>query len=104
MPSRVGQKRREFMFWQRPLQHAQPHWNVIKPSMREAAVEMPQPRNNYPDHRNGDIGPGLVENQKIEPSLARDLDAGIDLFARVAERAELGAAGARVARRLPIRG
>src|SRR4051794_27808662 len=63
---------------------------------------MPQPGNDHSDDRHADIGPGLIENQKIEAGSPSDLDTGVDWFAGVAKRPELRA-GEGMARRLPIR-
>ena len=40
--------------------------NIVKPARREAAIEMPQPRNGDPDNRGLDVGAGLIEHEEIE--------------------------------------
>ena len=44
---------------------------------------MPQARNEHPDDGDLDVGPGLVEHEEIISRTGRDLDAGIDLVARI---------------------
>ena len=44
---------------------------------------MPQTGNNDPGNRYFDIRPRLIENEKVETRLSRDLDASIDLLAGI---------------------
>src|ERR1700720_3478420 len=87
----MGEKRSELAFRQRPVAQSELDRNVVKPARREAAIEMPQSRNDHPDDRDLDVGPCLIEDEEVEASAPGDVDAGVDLLARVVERAELRA-------------
>ena len=49
-----------------PLSKSELYRNVVKPARREAAIEMPQSRNDNPDNGNAYIGTRLIENQEIQ--------------------------------------
>ena len=49
-----------------PLSKSELYRNIVKPASREAAIEMPQSRNDNPDHGNAYIGARLIENQEIQ--------------------------------------
>src|SRR3981189_1467447 len=49
---------------------------------------MPQSRNDHPDHRDLDVGAGLIEDEEIEPSALGEANAGGHLIAPC-EMAEL---------------
>ena len=59
-------KRVELVFRQRPVPQSELDRDIIKPARREAAIEMPQSRNDHPDDRDLDVGARLVENEEIE--------------------------------------
>ena len=84
-PSAVRKERRQLAFRQRPIQQSKFYRNIVKPARCEAAVEMPQPRHDHPDDRDLDVGPRLIEDQEIEARAPGDVDAGVDLRARVVE-------------------
>ena len=63
-------ERIEFVFLWWPVSQSKLYGDVVKPARREAAIEVPQSRNNYPDDRNLDVGACLVEDEEIENSLA----------------------------------
>src|SRR5665213_457547 len=88
----MWKKRRQFGFRQRPVAQSEFYLNVVKPARTEAAVEMPQSRNDHSHNGNLDVGPGLVEDQKIETGAPRNIDAGEHLVAGIVERRE-GRAG-----------
>src|SRR3954468_3306646 len=101
-PSGVGEKRSEFVFQQGAVQKSQFYRYIVKPARREAAIEMPQSRGDDPDDGHPDIGAGLVEDEKIKAGSRSDIDASVDLLARVCQRPELRER-ARVHRRLAAR-
>ena len=49
-------------------------------------MDMPQSRNDHPDHGNVDVGPGLVENEEIEAKTLGKLDAAKHLIAPIEAR------------------
>src|SRR5580704_14875320 len=98
----MGEKRREFALQPRPIQQSELYRNIVKPARCEAAIEMPQSRNDYPDDGHFDVGPGLIEDEEIEARASSDIDAGDDLIAGVVERAELHV-GARLGRWIAAR-
>ncbi len=57
--------------------------HVIKPARREAAIEMPHPRNDHAHHRHFDVGPRLIEHEEIEARSFYEIDAGHHLLARI---------------------
>ena len=40
--------------------------NIVKPARREAAIEVPQSRNDHSDDRDLNIGASLIEGEEIE--------------------------------------
>src|SRR5262245_59844900 len=87
-PSGMWKNRVELVLRQRPLAQPELDRNVEQPAGREAAIEMPQSRNDHAHDRNVDVGARLIEDEKIEALALRELHAGGDLLARV-ETAEL---------------
>ena len=69
-PSGMGMKRVELAFRQRPVAQSELYRNIVKPARREAAIEMPQPRNDHSDDRDFDVGPRLIEDEEIEAGCA----------------------------------
>jgi len=59
------------------------HRNIVKSARSEAAIEMPQSRNDHSDDRNLDVGPRLIEDEEVEARARGDVDAGVDMLARV---------------------
>jgi len=88
----MRKERREFAFRQRPIQQSELYRNIVKPARGETAIEMPQSRRDHPDDGDLDVGPRLIEDEENQTPTAGDVDAGVDLLARVVERAELGSA------------
>src|SRR4051812_37286027 len=82
-PSGLGVKRVELVFRQRPVAQSELDRNIVKPARREAAIEMPQPRNDHPHDRGLDVGTGLIEHEEIESCALDQVHAGGDLRARV---------------------
>src|SRR5258708_10114250 len=95
----MGEKRSELVFQQRPISPSEFDRNIVKSARCEAAIEMPQSRNDHSDDRNLDVGPRLIEDEEVEARALGDVDTGDHLLARVVERAELRA-GARLDRRI----
>src|SRR5665647_17404 len=87
----MGEKRSEFVFLQRPVQQPEFDRNIVKPARSEAAIEMSQAGNDDPDDRHLDVGPALIEHEKIEARSPGDVDAGIYLLARRVEKTRLPA-------------
>src|SRR5713101_2318978 len=88
--SGLGVKRIELVLRQRPFSPSELDRDIVKPARREAAIEMPQSRNDHPDDRDLDIGARLIEDEEIEALAPGEVDAGGHLLARV-ETAELRA-------------
>src|SRR4051794_21939188 len=84
----MGKKRSEIAFWQRLIQPSQLYRNVIKPARCKPAIEVPWSRHDHPDYRNSDVGPCLIENEKVETRARGDLDAGVYLRTRIVELCE----------------
>jgi hypothetical protein len=59
-------ERIELVFRQRPISQSELYRDVVKPARREAAIEVPQSRNNDPDNWNLDVGACLIEDEEIE--------------------------------------
>ena len=62
----MGVKRIELAFRERPVAQSELDRNIVKPARREAAIEMPQSRNDHPDDRDLDVGTRLIEDEEIE--------------------------------------
>ena len=86
--SGLGVKRIELVFRQRPVAQSELDRNIVKPARREAAIEMPQPRNDHADDRRFDVGTRLIETRKSRPVRLTRSHAGLHLRARV-ELAEI---------------
>ena len=71
------------MLGERRISQAELDRDFVEPARREAAVEMPQPRDDHPHDRHRDIGPRLIEDQEIEALALRKRNASDDLLARV---------------------
>ena len=85
----MGKKWRQFAFQQRSILQAELDWNIVKPAWAKAPIEMPQPRNDYSNHRDLDVGSRLIKDQEIEAGAPGEIDAGEYLIARVVESADL---------------
>src|SRR5215510_6999834 len=72
----------ELFFQQRSVPQSKLYRNVVKAARCKAAIKMPHPRNYHPDDRYIDVGTCLVENEKVEPLLLGQTDAGSHLLAR----------------------
>ena len=59
-------RRIELVFRQRPVAQSELDGNVVKSAGREAAIEMPQSRNDHADDRHLDVRARLIENEEIE--------------------------------------
>src|SRR5665213_1355566 len=93
--SAMGKERRQFVFRYRLIAQSEFDRNIVEPAWSEAAVEMPQSRDDHSNDGDFDVRPGLVENQEIEPRTPGDVDAGQHLIAGVVEPAEIEARGKR---------
>ena len=80
----------KLVFLDRPIPQSELHRHIIEPAWCEAAIEMPQVRNDNADNRNLDIGSRLIEDKEIEAGIFRQRDASCNLLMRV-ELAELNA-------------
>ena len=81
-------KRIEIALRHRPVEPSELDRNIVEPAGREAAIEVPQARNDHPHHRNLDVGTGLVEDEEVEALALAEVHAGHHLFALI-EAAEL---------------
>ena len=79
----MGVDRIELAFRYRLIPQSELDRNIVKPAGREAAVEMPQPRNGHANDRHLNVGAGVIENKEIMPRSLGDLDAGQHLLACV---------------------
>jgi hypothetical protein len=79
----MGKKRSELIFSQRSISQSELYRNIVKPTRRETAIEMPQARNNHSDDRDLDVRPRLIEDEEIEACAAGDVEAGEYLLAGV---------------------
>jgi len=79
----MGVNRIKLVFLQRPVTPSELYRHIVKPAGREAAIEMPQPRNDHPDDRRLDVGTRLIEDKKIEAGSLGKGNAGRHLLARV---------------------
>src|SRR5208282_5978551 len=79
----MGMNRIELVFRQRLVAPAELDRNIVKPARREAAIEMPQSRNDHSDHRDLDIGARLIEDKEIEARSLGEPHATHHLLARV---------------------
>ena len=73
----------ELAFRRRPVAPSELDRNIIKPARREAAIEMPHPRNDHARDRDADVGARLIENEEVEACSPDSLHAGRHLLARV---------------------
>src|SRR6266566_6139636 len=88
--SGLRMQRIEFLFGQRAIAPPELDRDIVKPAGREAAIEMPQSRNDHPDDRDLDIGARLIEDEEIEALPLGEVHAGGHVLARV-ETAEFRA-------------
>src|SRR5271166_3067431 len=86
----MGVNRIELVFLQRPVTQSELYRHIVKPATREAAIEMPQSRNDHSDDRRLDVGTRLIEDEEIEARSLHEGDAGRHLLARI-EMAKLRA-------------
>jgi hypothetical protein len=68
-------------FQQRSVPQSKLYRNIVKAARCEAAIKMPHPRNDYPGDRHINVGTCLIENEKVEPLLLGQTDAGGHLLA-----------------------
>src|SRR5271169_486902 len=78
----------EVGFRNRPLQQSELDRDVVEPAWREAAIEMPHPRNDHADDGHFDVETRLIEDEEIETGALGNVDAGHHLLAGI-ETAEL---------------
>src|SRR5689334_11543983 len=82
-PSSVRQEGSQFAFQAWAIQQPKLHRHIVEPAGPEATIEMPQARHKHSDDGDLDVGPCLVEHEEIVSGADRDLDAGVDLVARI---------------------
>src|SRR5262245_59736681 len=87
-PSSLGMQRIELAFRQRPVSPSELDRDFVKPARCEAAIEMPQSRNDHSGDWDLDGGARRIEDEEIEARALGQFHAGGHLFARV-EIAEL---------------
>src|SRR5262249_58925941 len=80
----------ELVFRQRSVSPPELDRHIVKPARCEAAIEMPQSRNDHSGDRDPDVGARLIEDEEIEARALGEIHAGPHLLARV-ENAELRA-------------
>src|SRR3974377_1743902 len=86
----MGMKGIDFVFRQRSVAQSELYRNIIEPARREAAIEMPHSRNDYPHNRNVDVRARLIEDEEVEALPLGKTHASSHLLARV-ETADLRA-------------
>jgi hypothetical protein len=79
----MGVKWIDLVFRKRSVTQSELYWNIVKPTRREATIEMPHSRNDHSDNRDADIWASLIEDEKIESLLLSEANAGGHLLARV---------------------
>src|ERR1700722_17426843 len=84
----MGVSRIELVLRQRLVAQSELDRHIVKPAGREAAIEMPQSRNDHSDDRDLDVGAGLIEDEEVEALSLGKAHASGHLLARV-EMAEL---------------
>ena len=89
-------KRIELAFRQRLVSPSELDRDIVKPARCEAAIEMPQSRDDHSGDRDLDVGARLIEDEEIEARALGQVHAGGHLLARV-EIAELRAKSGRTA-------
>ena len=66
----------ELVFQHRPVAQSELYRNIVKPARCEAAIEMPQSRNDHSDDRDLDVGTRLIEDEEIEAARLASSHAG----------------------------
>src|SRR6516162_2306197 len=89
-PSGLGVKRIELAFRQRSVLPSELDRHVVKSARCEAAIEIPQSRNDHSGDRDPDVGARLIEDEEVEARALGEVHARGHLLARV-ETAELRA-------------
>src|SRR6516162_452082 len=89
-PSGLGVKRIELAFRQRSVLPSELDRHIVKPARCEAAIEMPQSRNDHSGDRDPDVGARLIEHKEVEARALGEVHARSHLLACV-ETAELRA-------------
>ena len=79
----MGMNRIKLAFRERSVPPSELHRNIIKPTRRKTAIEMPHSRNNHSHDWHLDVGPGLIENKEVETLLLGDAHAFSNLLAGV---------------------
>src|ERR1700722_11084110 len=82
-PSGPRVMRIELVFWQRPVAQSELYRDIVKPAGGEAAIEMPQSRNDHPDDRDLDVRARLIEDEEIEARALDEAHASHHLLALV---------------------
>src|SRR5262249_62173140 len=82
-PSSLGMKRIELAFRQRLVSPSELDRDIVKPARCEAAIEMPQSRDDHSGDRDLDVGARLIEDEEIEARALGQGHAGGHLRARV---------------------
>src|SRR5215831_17109199 len=88
--SRMGMNGIEFILPEWSVSQSELYRDIIKASGCEAAVEVPQSRNDHSHHWDLNVGTRLIEHKEIKALLPGDAHAGVHLLAHV-ETAELRA-------------
>ena len=55
----------EIAFQNRPVSPSELYWDIVKPSGREASIEVPQSRHDHPHDRDLNVGTCLIEHKEI---------------------------------------
>src|SRR5262249_10736755 len=76
-------KRIELVFRQGSVSPSELDRDIVKPTRCEAAIEMPQSRDDHSSDRDLDIGARLIEDEEIETRALGHVHAGDHLLARV---------------------
>src|ERR1700746_2375010 len=79
----MGMKWIELVFRQRSISQSELYRDIVEPAGREAAIEMPQPRNDHSDDWDVDIGPRLIEDEEVKALSFGKTHASSRLFACV---------------------
>src|SRR4051794_39826132 len=77
--SEENRNRIEIFFTQRCGQPSPLDRHVIEASRSESRPEMPQAGNDHAHHRQSDVGPRLIEDERLETACSGNPHAGIDV-------------------------
>ena len=84
----MGEERSKFALRHRLVSQPEFYRDIVQPARPEAAIEMTQSGNDHSDDGDLNVGPRLIEDEKIEACALRDLDTGLHLLKGVFKRAE----------------